>query len=311
MMDHDDSELPADVATGEGYPRATRTIAAAERRRYPPPGRWYATLAPMLVRHGYAPVPCTGKRCFEPRWQSTTPSEPRIAAWCRTHASHGVGIVLHSLVAIDIDADDRGLADRLDAAALEMLGEAPVRIGQWPRRARLYRSDGTIATSDGAVEIRTGARTLNVFGPHPNTRKPYTWLGASPMTVPAAELLQIQAQQVAAFRADLARLLPDEVKPTRESRLTTTPTRAIETAPSAYIARAIEAEFDTLSRAPIGQRNSTLNTVAYTLSRFVAARRLNGNILADNLLEAAVAIGLTAAEARSTIVSALRARGTA
>lgn len=74
-----------------------------------------------------------------------------------------------------------------------------------------------------------------------------------------------------------------------------------------YAAAALVSELDALSRAPEGERNSTLNKAAYVLGGLCKPGALNEAEVRTRLTETALAIGLTAEETAKTIASGMRA----
>lgn len=76
----------------------------------------------------------------------------------------------------------------------------------------------------------------------------------------------------------------------------------------AYVRAALQAEARTVATAANGQRNDQLNRSAWSLARFVRDGQLGADELAGTLIPAALDAGLTPAEARRTIASALKGR---
>jgi hypothetical protein len=80
----------------------------------------------------------------------------------------------------------------------------------------------------------------------------------------------------------------------------TTPRRA------RYGQGALERELGRLLMAPVGTRNSQLNRSAFALGQLIAGGELNFDLVAGQLYDAAVRIGLGDTEAKTTIASGLR-----
>jgi Bifunctional DNA primase/polymerase, N-terminal len=76
-----------------------------------------------------------------------------------------------------------------------------------------------------------------------------------------------------------------------------------------YAAAALRSAVERVARAPVGTRNTALNSETYGLGRLVAAGLLDGQYVADALAAAAVAAGLTPHEIAATLRSAFGARG--
>src|SRR5260221_6405611 len=102
-----------------------------------------ATTSPRYIRtrcraNGWSPIPAQGKRPLVPGWQRhcTEPaSQEDIDRWSATRPElTNTGIACGAVVAIDIDALDETLADRVVALAVEHFGATPlIRYGQRPK----------------------------------------------------------------------------------------------------------------------------------------------------------------------------------
>lgn len=78
-----------------------------------------------------------------------------------------------------------------------------------------------------------------------------------------------------------------------------------------YVEAALRSAVDRVSRAGEGIRNSTLNSEAHGLARFVVAGLVDAQPVADALAAAAISAGLAPRETMATLHSAFRARGVA
>lgn len=107
-----------------------------------------------------------------------------LSEWAAMGA--GVGVKLgNGLLAVDIDTLDPETSEKVQRIAREVLGPSPVRIGQAPKAALLYRVAEDVALS--AITFDTGlderaqvefpgeGRQIVVQGEHPKTGKPYAW----------------------------------------------------------------------------------------------------------------------------------------
>lgn len=135
------------------------------------------------------------------KWQTycaTAPTDDELSAWEAVEA--GVGIALGNVVAIDIDILDPDLAHRAEAEILAIVGadEAPVRVGQYPKRVLIFRTDETIKSRSKAwqgeggdrngLEILSHGRQVVAAGIHPATGRLYVWRGGAPDTVHVDDL---------------------------------------------------------------------------------------------------------------------------
>ena len=82
---------------------------------------------------------------------------------------------------------------------------------------------------------------------------------------------------------------------------------AVIVAQSRYGAAALRGEVRNVQRAPVGQRNHTLNTAAFNVGRLVPAGILNEREVWDALTSAALSVGLTETETQITIASGINA----
>jgi hypothetical protein len=131
----------------------------------------------------------------------------------RTYPGRNVGIVCGNVVAVDIDVLDPDLAHRIDALALARLGEAPLRIGLWPKRLRVYRpsvllSKMMVGVKGAAVELLGAGQQFAAFGIHPDTRRPYKWPDGDLRNSAIEDLPEITPEAARAFMAEAATLLP-------------------------------------------------------------------------------------------------------
>ncbi|QIG74363.1 putative helicase/primease protein [Rhizobium phage RHph_N65] len=112
-------------------------------------------------------------------WDSVKADVEQLDAWSAMGAS--VGLRRGTAFLLDIDAYDETTAAAIEADAIAQLGPAPLRIGQWPKRALLYRADGeikgrkvTFETNNRAGQIELPAQVV-VHGIHASSGKPYQW----------------------------------------------------------------------------------------------------------------------------------------
>ncbi|MCC6420828.1 MAG: AAA family ATPase [Gemmataceae bacterium] len=74
-----------------------------------------------------------------------------------------------------------------------------------------------------------------------------------------------------------------------------------------YVRAAVQAELHAVANAPVGERNTQLNKSSFSLGTLVGAGVLSAADAGTALLNAAIAVGLSAEEARATIRSGLNA----
>jgi hypothetical protein len=172
-----------------------------------------AELVERTIENGWTPIPL-GSATKEPApgvvWGGNATARgtdfKNIAEW---YAPPGMGVRLDGILAIDIDAEDADEAGRLQALSEELFGKTVVRIGRDPRRMLFYRvpPDAEIGTwrRHGVMECLTGAGAYAVaFGIHPDTRKPYRWLNASPLDLKVNDLPVATARGVELLKLAVA-----------------------------------------------------------------------------------------------------------
>lgn len=171
-------------------------------------------VASKLVENNYSVSPVTpkSKRSNVKRWQQFSgrlPSAELIASWHKRFPRHSVGIVCGRTIAIDIDVTEPSLADEFEAATREIIPGDPLkRVGKPPKRLLLYRTVEPIRTSHMAGADFLGERSYFVaYGIHPDTRRPYEWVGASPVDRPLSALPVATADALASLRAAFASLI--------------------------------------------------------------------------------------------------------
>jgi hypothetical protein len=156
---------------------------------------------------------------------TSPPTAGQIASMARYgHPDAGVGLVVNGgFVCVDADirpkpgepnhdrrlAAARALTPRLVRLAAEMLGPTPfIRRSHNPKFALLYApatpADAiTIDIADNAVEIfgdPASPRQIVIYGPHPDSGTPYSWIGgAAPLTHGPEHLPRVTAEQLHAY----------------------------------------------------------------------------------------------------------------
>lgn len=187
-----------------------------------------------LLEHQYRPVPVAGadarvkspgKQPLIDNWRviCAHASDDAIRSWLvekpdgtntglLTGISGGVG-------AADIDILIPEVASEISALAIEMLGATPLqRVGRAPKILCVYRvaSDfrkvktPAFTMPDGSkaqVEFLAEGQQFVAFGTHPDTRKPYHWVGRSPVDVPASDLPVVSRDAAEAFIECAAQVL--------------------------------------------------------------------------------------------------------
>ncbi len=202
-----------DGAPHTGGPTHTETdkrVAACrpEGVGHPTYGKW----AQVLLEQGYEPVPIAPrmKKPAPSRWTAVTLDPDQIQTWQSTYPRHGVGLRTGYLVGVDIDILDADQAHVLETLARKRFGDTLMRVGLWPKRLLLYRTEAPFTKrAAGKVEVLGKGQQLLAFGIHPDTGNPYYWPhGDTPLEIPCHELPVITAEEVDSFLAEAAALQP-------------------------------------------------------------------------------------------------------
>ena len=169
----------------------------------------------QLLDAGWTPVPSSprDKSCKIPDWPTLDVTEHHIENWARTHPAHSNTALVCSgnYFAADIDIlSDPQLARHVHALAFKHLGVTPfIRIGRAPKLLLVYRclpgsirsvSFKSAAGNNDGIDILATARNFTSFGIHPDTRRPYVWVGpANPLDDTPADAPLVAQAQVDAF----------------------------------------------------------------------------------------------------------------
>lgn len=165
-----------------------------------------------LLANGYRIIPITPG---EKRPVSTLTDWPKLLLGPEDlgrFPGAGVGILTgvgpNPIVAIDIDAEDEGLAEQFKQWCFENLGPALVRVGAAPKTLLVYRaaesgwSKGHSATfSDvfggkNLLEVLSCGQQFVAYHVHPDTGRPYQWVGDGAVDTAAVALTTVTLAQV-------------------------------------------------------------------------------------------------------------------
>jgi hypothetical protein len=168
----------------------------------------------QLQRGGYCPIPLIGKRPAQQAWQKKSDTNPvEIELWERSYPDAvNTGILTALNPTIDIDILDETAAEAIEALARELFEEGGhflVRVGKWPKRAILLRTDvpftkmvRNVVAPNGSVEkieVLGDGQQVVVHGIHPDTKKPYLWHGGEPGKIKYEDLPYVRADELVAF----------------------------------------------------------------------------------------------------------------
>jgi hypothetical protein len=119
------------------------------------------------------------------------------------------------LVVADIDVTDPIHAEFADDLADRLLGPTPlIRIGLWPKQARVYRNDGSVQSHKlHPLEIFAGSGQVVAYGWHAGAQSPYHWKHRTMFDTPAesTEIPVISRSSVERFETELFRVVPRRI----------------------------------------------------------------------------------------------------
>lgn len=180
-----------------------------------------ACLGAKLIDNGYSIVPiAVGKKApgFD-NWSKARSSKPQLEEWIESgHRRSGVGVLTKHSPAVDLDIRDTTIALEAEAKAREIFGDAPLRIGQAPKRLLVYRTDSPFRKMRSnryidewgdlhQIEILCDGQQFVAYHTHPDTGRPYLWpeeeidedgetiKAGGPLTIPAIDLPSITVEQ--------------------------------------------------------------------------------------------------------------------
>ena len=169
----------------------------------------FAEGAAQLFAQGFEPLPILPgkKRPAVSRWSKTPIDSATIDTWSRKYPGYGIGLRTGHLVGLDIDIlDDPDEAHLVQALAFQRLGESPVRVGLWPKRLLLYRTDTPFPKmTAGHIEVLGAGQQFVGLGIHPDTGHAYYWPdGETPLDLSLDDLPLVNEEMMKAFLAEAA-----------------------------------------------------------------------------------------------------------
>jgi hypothetical protein len=178
----------------------------------------------QLLDGGWVPVPSSplNKSCTIIGWSTLAVTEFHIENWGRTCPSQSNTSLVcgRNYFTIDLDiVSDPELARRMMALAFQHLGFTPfIRIGRAPKLLLVYRcasggirSESYLAASGTGdrIDILATGRNFVAYGIHPETHKPYKWVGpANPLEDTPAEAPIVNQAQVEALLDAADKIMP-------------------------------------------------------------------------------------------------------
>lgn len=185
---------------------------------------------------GFAPIPVAGKKPVPEEWQKkTTVTDTEIETWSGYNST---GLITRLMPALDVDIYNPEAAkavEELVRERFEARGKLLVRIGNAPKYAIPFRTDksfkkitanltppeddptavylqrgDSFRPTDQKIELLGDGQQLVAFGEHPDTRRPYRWIGGEPGEVRRDELPELTEAEARRLVDDVAQLLCDK-----------------------------------------------------------------------------------------------------
>ncbi|MFD7294126.1 bifunctional DNA primase/polymerase [Streptomyces sp. NPDC059897] len=252
--------------------------------------------------HGENACPRTGA-CADGhvKWEQRATTDPdRIhAAWSTGPYNVGIATGPSGLLVVDLDMPkDKGSSDAPDGAAT--FGALCERAGHGvPDTYRVRTASGGTHLYFNAPDGSTYANTAGTIGELVDTRAWGGYVVAAGSTTPAGAYEALSGS----LAAPLPEWLQTILKPAPAR--STGPLRLPVANGSRAALAALHAECAVVVGAPETQRNTTLNLCAFKVGRFVAWGDLARHVVEEAFQGAGESCGLTSAECRATIRSAL------
>jgi len=139
----------------------------------------------------------------------------------------GVGILATNTPAIDIDCLDEAIGDAIQRFVFDNIDDAPIRVGMWPKRLLVFRTDTPFSKvtsaafidpenptkADGKqlvqrVEVLAEGQQFVAYHTHPDTKAPYVWTEdfEEPLCLKTSELPSLDVEQAKGICREFERL---------------------------------------------------------------------------------------------------------
>ena len=151
------------------------------------------------------------KRPALSRWTEVAIDEAAVTRWTRQYPDHGIGLRTGALVGIDIDVLDPDVAHQVDQLVRSRSGDTLMRVGLWPKRLLLYRTEQPFPKmSVRGIEVLGAGQQFVAFGVHPDTGAVLRTgpLGETPLEVAFEDLPLVDAAACEQMLAEASALLP-------------------------------------------------------------------------------------------------------
>ena len=258
----------------------------------------YDQAAMSYARQGFAIFPCwpSEKRPLTPHgFKDATTDTKQIRQWWKQWPAANIGLALDGKFwVLDVDNPDgeKSLAE-LEAQHEPLPSTTTVRTGSGGRHIYFQAPSFAIKTSAGklgpGIDVRGNAGYVLV--PPSYTVAEYVWISRGRLVEAPKWLLTLVEGQ--------HRPSQGLCRPQGPKRLTPLSL--------AYVRSVLNGELTYLRQAKVGERNYRLNKAAFRLGQLIATGSLDRGKVETRLTKCALATGLTLAEIKPVIQSALLA----
>jgi hypothetical protein len=273
------------------------------------------------LRSGYTPLPCTGKVPAPHGWQSMRVDAAQVNSWGMLYRrALNIGIRTTYNPAVDIDIYDADMVQIIERALLKYLpqdktilrrvGKAPKRLIPFCCRTPFKKCSVAFTSPDGTVhkvEVLCDGQQFVSEGWHPDTGKPYAWMGDKLVDVLPTNLPNLDEATAHKFLADVrAIVVAKGWTVTSGEKTEREPPKAGARGNghcrnSAYARAALERECEAVTNAGKGSRNDMLNRAAFNLFQLVAGGELGEAEVTERLIAAAEACGLAQDDGKKSV----------
>src|SRR5262249_43314131 len=178
-----------------------------------------------MYQRGFPVIPVSGKRPPMDEWEKLSANSDAIALWPNLYPfARNTGVLTKYFPTIDVDILNKEAAEAIEALArsrFEEHGTFAVRVGLWPKRAFLFRTDKpfkilnlkliALNGKGEKIQILGNGQQVVVHGIHPDTKKPYSWTAGTPWTdICAKDLPYLDEAMAREFLRDALELLTTE-----------------------------------------------------------------------------------------------------
>lgn len=159
-----------------------------------------------LKAAGFSPIPCKDKAPLLSGWQNKLDiSDAEMRLW----PGANTGMLTKFNTASDIDITDPEAADAVEREFRDWFdgrGTIPARFGNGAKRALVFRTQKPfakfsvrfrdLAGNPQKIEILCDGQQLIAHGTHPDTGKPYHWVGQTPWEMGNDALVEVTEEEM-------------------------------------------------------------------------------------------------------------------